>query len=76
MTVKFGSRRADTKDYLEFIWIESGKKNPQAIALITEVCTPSKYAACYGTWTCQGETVCEVKEQLFERIGQDIDISI
>jgi len=76
MASKIGSRRASCDDYLEFIWIENGTPNPQAIALITEICHPGKYAATYGAWFCQAETVSEVKEQLFSRIGQDIDISI
>jgi hypothetical protein len=72
MDLKFGGRRADTKGYLEFIWIENGTVNPQAIALITDVCTPKKYAASYGTWTCQGNSVAEVKEQLFDKIRFDL----
>ena len=75
MSIKFGSRRADVKGYLEFVWIENGTAHPQAVALVTDVCSPKKYAASYGTWTCQGNTVAEVKEQLFERISQDVDTS-
>ena len=74
MTIKFGSRRADTKGYLEFVWIENGTEHPQAVALITDVCHPKAYAASYGTWTCQGDTVAEVKEQLFDKIGQSITL--
>lgn len=72
MTVQIGTRRANTDQYLEFVWIENGTKHPQAIALITEICYPGKYAATYGTWFCQGDTVCEVKEQLFAKIDADL----
>jgi len=72
MNLQFGSRRADVKGYLEFIWVENGTENPQAIALVTEVCHPQRYAASYGTWTCQGDTVAEVKQQLFTKIEGDL----
>ena len=57
MTILYGSRRADTKGYLEFIWIENGTEHPQA-------CEPKRYAASCGTWSCQGDTVAEVLDQL------------
>jgi hypothetical protein len=70
MELKVGSRRADTPGYLEFIWVENGTENPQAVALITDI--SGTYAASYGTWTCQGETVAEVKEQLFSKMTTDV----
>ena len=73
MNLQFGSRRADVKGYLEFIWVNNGTENPQAIALVTDVCHPKAYAACYGTWTCQGDSVAEVKEQLFTKITNDLE---
>ena len=75
MNIKFGSRRADIKGYLEFIWIENGSEHPQAIAMITDVCHPRAYAASYGTWACQANTVAEVKEQLFSKIAETVVIN-
>jgi len=72
MKIKFGSRRANAKGYLEFIWIENGSEHPQAIAMITDVCHPHAYAASYGTWACQADTVIEVKEQLFAKISETV----
>ena len=70
MTIKFGST-APPRAIL--FWIENGTEHPQAVALITDVCHPKAYAASYGTWTCQGDTVAEVKEQL-DKIGQSITL--
>lgn len=73
MDLKFNSRRADVKGYLEFVWIENGTEHPQAIAMITDVCHPKAFAASYGTWACQGDTVAEVKEQLFNQINKTVN---
>jgi hypothetical protein len=72
MDLKFDSRRADVEGYLEFIWVQNGAKHPQAVAMITDVCHPKAFAASYGTWTCQGDTVAEVKQQLFSQIEENL----
>lgn len=67
MDLKFESSRVGGQGYLEFVYIQ-GTKDRQPIAMITDVCHPKAFGACYGTWTCQGDTVAEVKERLFRQI--------
>ena len=74
MTVNFGSRRADCKGYLEFIWIEDGTENPQAIAYIADMYPEGRpwYCGMVGTKVFEGSSVAAVKEQLFAHLDQAI----
>jgi hypothetical protein len=73
--MKFDSRRADCRGYLEFIWradtpIPEGG-NPQAIAYITDAYgTPRKpwFCGVYGVHVVEGASVASVKTELFSLI--------
>lgn len=72
MTTKYGSRRASCKDYLEYIWIENGAENPQAVAYITDMYAGKHpwYCGMCGIHIFEAATVSEVKEQLFAHLDK------